>query len=224
MSTFYDNRREMTATYIRLGGPGNKYRLLDDEGAMVDGPTGGFADVEQRFGLDRFGNSVYLGSVKSGDPAPWTTTLNIRPDLLRIVTQLNLGKCPFDLVVLSRCGDISPLNYRAGISYYDGNVTSANFDNPLAQLADGAQADMMYGRDVTFAPILDVWAKLRTADLSGTVSDVAINKIINVDFQKCIGDCFGSESDGANRFWAVTDTDATPGYQSVATARDVCVR
>lgn len=219
MAVLYDNRRESTATYIRLGGAGNKWILFDDEGSAVDGFTGGFADVEHRFGLDKYGNSTYLGAAKTGDPAPFTTTVMVRPDVLRYIQQLKLGRCPFDLVVLQRCGEISPFNYRAGTAVYDGNVTSLTYDQQLAKLQDGAQDDIMLNRDVTFAPILDAWGKLTTADLSSTVSDTAINKVINPDFQKCVGDCFGSASDGENRFWAVTDTDATPGYQAIATAR-----
>lgn len=219
MAVPYKNTRSYTATFIRPGGPGNRYRLLDQDGAAVDAPTGGFADVEQRFGVDAFGRTQYLGAFKSGDPAPITSSLSIRPDVPRMVIQNMLGACPFDLVVLQRCGDLSLLNYEVGLSYYDANVTSGGYDNPIAKLAEGGEDDLMITRDVTLAPIVDTWAKLRHADLTGTVSDFAINKVINVDILKCIGDCFGSESDGTKRFWAVTDRDSTPGYQSIATAR-----
>jgi hypothetical protein len=221
MSVPFQNAREFTATFIRPGGPGNKWRVFDQDGAAVDGPTGGAADVEQRFGLDAFGNTVYLGAFKSGDPAPFTTTISIRPDLPRMYLQNAIGNCPFDLVVLQRCGNLSILNYNVGLEYDDGNVTSTAFDNPIAKFAEGGGAvdDIMRTFDTTFSPTLSTWMKLRHADLSGTVSDFAINKVINVDSVKCVGDCFGSESDGTRRFWAVTDRDSTPGYQSIATAR-----
>ena len=59
--------------------------------------------------------------------------------------------------------------------------------------------------------------KLRHNDISGTVSDAAINKMIAVGLQKCADDC-GEDDTGEEDFWFVTDSDTTPGYQGVGAA------
>lgn len=219
VDNLWHSLRERTMTWYRPGGAGFPWKLLDQGGAMVDAVTGGASDVEQRFGLDARGFSTYLTSAKTGDPAPYTTTLSIRPDISRLVAQMRLGSCPFDMVVLERCADIALLSYQVGLEYYDGNVTSYGFDNPLANLADNADNDIMRTLDTTFAPIQDVWAKLAHLDISKTVSDFAINRVLYVDREHCIGSCYDSASDGEQRWWAVTDKDNTPGYQAIATAK-----
>jgi hypothetical protein len=210
---FWDNLSEHTAVYIRKGGAGNNITLLDELGAMIDAPTGGAADVESRFGLNAKGQRTYLGALKQGDDARITTTASIRVDLARFLNQLRLGRCPFDLYVYSRCGDISPLNYSGGYILYDGYTTNKSFDNPLSQLADNTGQDLMRQLDLSFAPIEDAALHLVHLDITGTVSDFDINKVISVGVAKCSGDCgIVGENDGEQDFWAVTDADTTPGH------------
>lgn len=216
----WDNTSEKTAVYIRKGGPGNPITLLDEGGAMIDAPTGGAADVESRFGLDSRGRRVYLGALKQGDDARITTTGNFRVDLARFLTQLRLGRCPFDLYVYERCGDLSPTNYSGGYILYDGYTTNKSFDNPLTQLADNTGQDLMRALDLSFAPIEDAALKLVHKDITNTVSDFDINKVISVGVPRCSGDCsIVGENDGEQDFWAVTDADNTPGHGGFSAPR-----
>ena len=216
----WSNLSERTATYIRPGGAGNRWTLFDENGAMVDALTGGAADVESRFGLDSKGRRVYLGAIKQGDAARFTTTISARVELSRLVTQMRRGDCPFDLMEIQRCGDLSPLNYTGGILAYDGYTTNKSYDNPLAQLGDNTESDLMRALDLSFAPIEDAAIKLVHKDITNTVSDFDINKIISVGAARCSGDCsiFGS-NDGEQDFWAVTDADTTPGHGGFSAPR-----
>jgi len=209
----WNNLSEQTAAYIRKGGPGNPWTLLDENGAMIDAFTGGSADVESRFGLDSRGRRVYLGALKQGDDARITTTASFRLEISRLLTQMRTGRCPFDIAVLQRCGDISPLNYIGGLIFYDGYTTNRSYDNTLALLPDNAQTDVMRALDLSFAPIEDAALKLLHKDITNTVSDFDINKVISVGVLKCSGDCgVVGENDGEQDFWAVTDADTTPGH------------
>jgi len=216
----WSNLSERTATYIRAGGAGNRWTLFDENGAMVDGPTGGAADVESRFGLDSRGRRTYLGAIKQGDNARFTTTISARIELARLVSQLRKGDCPFDLMEIQRCGDLAVLNYNGGLLFYDGYTTNKSYSDPLAQLADNTEADIMRALDLSFAPIEDVAIKLVHKDITGTVSDFDFNKVISVGVPRCSGDCgvIGS-NDGEQDFWAVTDADTTPGHGGFAAPR-----
>ncbi len=211
--SLWDNRSQMSAAYIRKGGAGNRYTLLDETGAQVDAMTGGAADVESRFGLDAKGNRQYLGSMVQGDAARWTTSAMFRIESSRLIAQLRKSNCPFDLMVIQRCGEIGALNYTWGLLYYDGYTTNISFDNSMTLLADNTQTDLMRQLDLSFAPIEDAALKLVHRDISGTVSDFGYNDIINVGVAHCAGDCGAvGENDGEQEFWAVTDADNTPGH------------
>lgn len=211
---FWDSRREKSGVWIRKGGPGNKWTLADENGAQFDGTAGGSADVNSRFGLDSFGRTTYLGAVVQGDPARITSNMMMRLDVRRLIAQLTLGTCPFDVFLQQRCGDIAPLNYTGGIFLYDGYATDFGEDNPLAQLADNTQPDIMRTMALSFAPTRDPILPLIHKDLSSSWSDFAFNKVISVGVPQCVGDCSSTEDDGAQDFWAVTDQDSTPGYQA----------
>jgi hypothetical protein len=213
----WDNRSQNTATYIRRGGPGNRYTLLDETGAQLDAFTGGAADVESRFGLDAKGNRQYLGAIIQGDAARFTSSTMFRLEQARLLAQLRTGNCPFDLMVIQRCGEIGALNYTWGLLYYDGYTTNKSFDNPLALLAENTAADVMRQLDLSFAPIEDAAIKLVHRDISGTVSDFGYNDIINVGIARCAGDCGAvGENDGEQEFWTITDADSTPGHGGTA--------
>lgn len=217
MTDFYDNRSSRTATYIRPGGPGNKWKLADPNGTMVDAPSGGGVGLESRFGLNSKGQRVYQGAVEQGDPERFETTLQRKLDNDRAIEQIKKLRCRFDIAVYSRCGDIGVQNYKNAIMFYDGGVTSKTYSDPLAQLNEETTADMMYGTDVSFSPIEEIRGKLKHDDITGTVSDFDFNKVISVGFPSCPDNCGVSENDGAQDFWAVTDADSTPGYLSQPT-------
>lgn len=214
MVTLLNNRTENTALFYRPGGPGNAWKLLNEEaGAQLDALTGGAQDVEQRFGMDGYGQRVYIGAIKTGDRQPVTTTISFRPDLDRLVAQLKKGRCPFDVMAQYRCDDPAPTNYKKAILGYDGNVTSFDFDNPLVAFAPDAQgSEVMRQLPTTLSPDIDVLAKISHKDISASVSDIAFNKVISVGRESCVGDCSSVENSGENDFWAVTDQDSTPGH------------
>jgi hypothetical protein len=215
--SFWDNRSEMSATYIRKGGPGNRWKLLDIGGSGVEAMTGGAADVESRFGLDAKGNRQYLGAMVQGDAARFTTSAMFRLESTRLLEQLRKGNCPFDLFVQQRCGEIGALNYTWGLMYYDGYTTNKSTDSALALLVDNAQTNLMRQLDLSLAPIEDAGLKLVHRDISGTVSDFGYNDIINVGIARCAGDCGAvGENDGEQEFWSVTDADNTPGHGGTA--------
>lgn len=218
--TFWNNLSERTAVYIRKGGPGNPITLMDENGAGIEAVTGGAADVESFFGLNSKGQRVYLGARKQGDNARFTTSASFRVDLARLIQQLRLGNCPFDLYILQRCGDLSVLNYNGGLIYYDGYTTNKAFSESMALLADNTETDLMRQLDLSFAPIEDAALKLVHKDISETWSDFDINRIISVGVARCSGDCgVVGENDGEQDFWAVTDADSTPGHGGFSAPR-----
>lgn len=216
----WNNLSEQTIAYIRKGGPGNPWTLLDENGAMIDAFTGGAAEVESRFGLNSRGQRTYLGALKQGDDARITTTASFRLEISRLLNQLRVGRCPFDIMVNQRCGEVSPIAYTGGLILYDGYTTNKSYDNTLALLPDNTQTDVLRALDLSFAPIEDAALKLRHLDITNTVSDFDINKVISVGVQKCSGDCgLIGENDGEQDFWAVTDADSTPGHGGFAAPR-----
>lgn len=218
--SYWNSQSEMSAAYIRKGGPGNRWTLLDENGAQVDAFTGGAAGVESRHGLNAKGQRQYLGAIVQGDKARFDTSAMFRLESARLIQQLRTGNCPFDIFVQQRCGDIGALNYTWGLLYYDGYTTSKSFDATLAQLKDNTNTDPQRQLDLSFAPIEDAALKLVHRDITGTNSDFAINKIISVGIARCAGDCGAvGEDDGEQGYWAVTDADSTPGHGGVASPR-----
>lgn len=217
---YWDNRSQLSAAYIRKGGAGNRWTLLDETGAQVEAMTGGAADVESRFGLNAKGQRTYLGAMVQGDAARYTTSAMFRLESARMLAQLRQGNCLFDLFIQQRCGDIGALNYNWGLVYYDGYTTNKSFDQSMAVLVDNTQTDLMRQLDLSLAPIEDAALKLVHRDISGTVSDFAINDVISVGIERCAGDCGAvGENDGEQEFWAVTDADSTPGHGGAASPR-----
>lgn len=211
---------ERTAVYGRNNGAGNPWTLLDEGGAMLDAFTGGAADVESRFGLNARGQRTYLGALKQGDDARFTSTVSFRLEIARLLNQLRKGRCPMDLMVIQRCGDLSPVNYTGGLILYDGYITNKSYTDTLALLGDNTDPDLMRALDMSFAPIEDAALKLRHLDITNTVSDFDINRIISVGVARCSGDCsVVGENDGEQDFWAVTDADNTPGHGGFSAPR-----
>lgn len=211
-STQWDNRRAFTDTWVQRGGSGNPWQLIDPEGAMVDAFDGGGTDWNAKFGLDNNGRDVFKGFLQGGDPDPLTSTISRRLDNDRLLTIMRLLRCPFNLAVHQRCNSYNLLDYNAVIGGFDGHIASNGFDSPLAQLADGEQSDIMVTNDVTFAPMLLLRKKLLVNDISNQASDFKLNRVISVGYPQCPGNCATSVDDGENSFWAVGNTDSTPGY------------
>lgn len=216
---FVTNGREKTAVYIRPGGPGNRWKLANVGGAEVDAITGGATDVESKFGTNSRGQSVYLGSRKTGNPGRRTTTLRYRPEVAKFLAQQTIKNCPFDVMVQLRCGDITATSYDVAQALYDASTTNVSTSNMLANLAEGTDDDQMIALDLSGAPLFEDFAKLVMLDVSGTVSDFAINQIISVGAQACAGGCSTLDNPGDLEYFAVTDRDNTPGYLSQATPR-----
>ena len=212
MSTQWNNLREFSTTWIQPGGPGNAWKILDIDGAMVDAIEGGGTDYNLQFGLDNNGRNVYKGQLQGGDPDPLTTTLSRRLNWDRLLLIMKALRCPFTLQVNQRCGGYNLLDYYASIGGFDGHTTSNGMDSPLAQLADGEQSDIMFTNDVQFSPYYLLRKKLVINDASNQAADFKFNRVISVGYPKCPGNCSPTVDDGDNSFWAVTNTDSTPGY------------
>lgn len=216
---FVTNGREKTATYVRPGGPGNRWKLANDAGAEVDAITGGATDVESKFGTNVRGQTVYLGSRKTGNPGRRTTTLRYRPEIAKYLAQQALKNCPFDVMVQFRCGDVSATSYDVAQALYDASTTNVSTSSMLANLVEGTDDDQMIALDLSGGPIFEDFVKLVLLDVSGTVSDFAINATLAVGAQACAGGCANADNAGDLDYWAVTDKDSTPGYLSQATPR-----
>ncbi len=217
--TFVTNGREKTAVYVRPGGPGNRWKIANTGGAEVDAITGGAVDVESKFGVNGRGQSVYLGSRKTGNPGRRTTTLRYRPEIAKYLAQQTIKNCPFDVMVQVRCGELSATSYDIAQALYDASTTNVSTSSMLANLAEGTDDDQMIALDLSGAPLFEDFAKLGMIDISAAVSDFAINQIISVGGQACAGGCSTIDNPGDLEYFAVTDRDNTPGYLSQATPR-----
>lgn len=208
---FWRNAASQTVVDVQLyhGGPW----LIYDPNGSLDAPSGGGQSPTSRFGRDSAGNPTYQGFFFTDNPARVTATLSSRLDVARILAEAlevhsldpRFGSCDcddkaFNVRVRRRCGDMRDLNnYDAIIGVIDAVDTSGGFSAALAMM-DETGADVNITASLS-AGLQYVQKKLTHSDVSGSITDVAVNKIRH----KC-----GKE-------WGfVTDSDSTPGYQSIA--------
>lgn len=215
----WNNLRDKVATFLRPGGPGNPWGLADPNGAMVEAPSGGGADVNSRFGVNEWGENIYLSAIRDGDPERYTTTLSTRLDIATALTQFGIFDCPNDVAVYQRCDDFSPINYQLAILYYDGHLTSDGFNESLTNLPENTEADLMITSEISLAPFKMGRKPLAHNDITKQHSDVNFNRVISVGRKSCPGSCGTSVNDGKQDFWAVTNRDNTPGYVGQAVPR-----
>lgn len=211
------NDRAQTALYVRPGGAGNAWKLLDTNG-MMNNPSGGGQGVESIWGTGESGNSEALGTRFTGNPDRITAQVMMPLTAEKFLTQLRDLNCIFDLSWRSRCGDIRDRNdYKESIDLLDSAATSRGYDVNLRQNDTGENQDIKNQVD-TSALTDERLVKLIHLDISGQVSDVAINKVIAVSVPRCAGRC-GDVITGEEEFYCVTDRDSTSGYVGNPTAK-----
>lgn len=202
-----------TVVEIQSGGPGNPILLLDPS-ATVTGPSGGGQDVEDRFVRDfKRGAGAYkrAGVVVSSDPARFTFDLTTRLRISDFIDSLNKRNCEHVLRVRNHCGNIEDVtNYLATLAYHQTFGIGQTFTENLANGTTTTSPDVMVTVNESASEQVPV-KKVQHLNISGTISDFAINKVIAVGVAQCAGSC-GLENDGNQDFWAVTDVDTTPGY------------
>lgn len=208
----WENNRVRTAIESRKGGPGNPWLLLDttDYEGELGTPSGGGRSVESKWGRTANGER-FLGSRITSDLERVTFDVMLRRTSALFLSRL--GNCPVDIRARLRCGDMLPVtNLELAEAYMSSVMTSRA---PSAALAANLTTP---GDDITdnysfSAGVSYRYVPVAHTDITGSVADTQFNKIIAVGLQQCAGDC-GGEITEEQRFFAVTNADTTPGYQS----------
>jgi len=212
----WSNLRERTTVIYQKGGPGNPWQLLSEQGEF-GALSGGGQGVDSRWGRNNRGQSVYISRTITGDPDRTTFPLSARINNNDMRSFRRLLQCAGTAIALERCGELFEFTkFDAGMVAWDSVATSRDTSDMLANAIEGAQADITWTFPMS-AGFQEELVKLRHNDVSGTVSDAAINKMIAVGIQRCADDC-GEDDTGEEDFWFVTDSDSTPGYQGVGAA------
>lgn len=205
-SNYWLNGRQQTALDIRPAGPGNNWQILDTDAGMT-APSGGRQGVDSAWGRAPDGSSRYLGTRFTGNPERWTFDVMARVDninyLLGLLDDLD-GRLQCgcvtntnDVRVRERCGDQRDIQqYTKWWLGLDAASTSSSFDNPLANAMEGDNIEVQQQESLS-AGLAVRGTKLVHNDISGTVSDVALNKTIFV--------C-------SDEWWLTGNADNTPGY------------
>lgn len=202
-----------TAVAIQEGGPGNAILLLRAD-ATVTGPSGGGQSVVSRFTRDyKRGAGAYTraGVVKDSDPEPFTFDVMQRLNHTDFVRVLKKLECEHNLFVREHCGAVEDMtNFNSMLVMAETFGIGGSLSDNIAQgmTAQAVEVNRVVNESASEqVPVI----KVQHLDISGTVSDIALNDIISVGIQQCAGDC-GPTNDGNQDFWAVGDSDATPGY------------
>lgn len=202
---------------VQTGGPGYPWKLLDPS-ATMDGPSGVRSQkVESRYTRgDGAGQYVYLGAVKTANPDRIKVPLSLRLQACIFLDRLD---CPVTLRVRQACSERKTLtDYTEMLVYVDSHPDGGlDYSNPLANGTEDNGADVMEKINYSAGEEIRI-VKVSHLDISGSVSDFAINKVIAVGHRVCQSGC-GAETQEDNDFWAVTDRDSTPGYLSLPTPK-----
>ncbi len=202
---------------VQIGGPGNPWKLLDPS-ATLDGPSGVRSQkVESRYTRgNAAGQYKYLGAVKTANPDRIKVPLSLRLQACDFLQRLD---CPVTLRARQACASRTTLtDYEQSIVYIDSHPDGGlDYSNPLANGTEDNGADVMEKINYSAGEEMRV-VKVAHLDISGTISDFAINKIIGVGLRVCQSGC-GVETTEENDFWAVTDRDSTPGYLTLPTPK-----
>lgn len=210
METWQSNE---TVVEIQRGGPGNPILLLDMS-ATLSGPSGGGQGV-----VDRFTRNIKGGYIRSsvdvdGDPERWTFDLTTRLQVADFLRQLKRERCEHNIRARYHCGvKTDTTNYNAILSYYQTFGIGFSYTENIANGTTAASPDTMTTVNESASEEVRV-RKVKHDDITASVSDFAINDVISIGVEQCTGIC-GVENDGNQDFWAVTDVDTTPGYQSI---------
>jgi hypothetical protein len=211
MAVPWKNGGDNSTVDVQVGGPGNKFQVMDVN-AMLDAPSGGGRASTTLWGRDEKGGLVPRGIVYTGNPDDFSFNLNYP---LTSENELKRLTCPFTIRARQYCapnrtnmtGYVAP----GMIAYYQTRLTSKGYDNGLT-MNDGQATDL----NKTFAlqaTMEETWTPVAHDDISLTTSDVAYNRVIGISAETCAGAC-GQGTTEEDAWLAVTDKDATPSYAS----------
>lgn len=192
--------------------PGETWQILDPN-AEAAAFSGGRQAVASEWGRNSRGEPTFLGTSITGNPERITINVSQRLEIQKALQNalLKLDEVPgcgceddgLQLRIRIRCGDIRDLNnYEIAQVLLDSHSTSQSSANNMANSGlDGS--DQVQSLVEAMSAGLQVWQKpLIHNNIQGTVTDIAINKIV----WRC-----------GDEYWFVTDADSTPGYLSQPT-------
>lgn len=203
------NERFLTIVDFQKGA-GQVWQILDTDGEL-DAPSGGGVSADSKFGRGEDGFIEYKGSSITSNPERFTMTATFRQTVEEYLKALNLARCPINLRVRYKCGDIRDLNnFQAISNYIDAVTTSLAPNDNLANASEQSGSDLMDTLSLT-AGLHTRQTQLEHTDVSKAVVQPDINKVIFIGPKQCYGDC-GEEFDGTEEIAFVTDFDSDPGY------------
>lgn len=216
MPVNYNNGADHTSVDIQAGGPGNPWVVLDANG-MCDATSGGGRDRTTNWGRGETGLQP-RGLNLTSNPHDWTGNASYPLTAKNFLDRQ--AECPFTIRVRTRCGKLSNLvDYGSPgmLEYAEATNNDYTYSDPLAAM-DGTEADVK--RSFAFNASMQILVQpVAHDDLSAKIlADADLNKVINIGFNRCTGDC-GVGTSEEDQFLAVSDRDSTPGYSGNATAR-----
>lgn len=212
MPNKWDSSGDRAVVDIRPGGAGNNYVILDRNGAIDGGPSGGGRDRTELWGRGENGGLGYRGPQFTSNPkqfkVKWTYPLTNENFLKR------LGACPFDLRARQYCapnvtnmtGFVSPgmIGYREVTSTGDGYDNSPAMEDGQAKQVKRTQ-DGQAGLEQDYAPLTHL-------DVSNGTNDIQNNQIIQIGASVCAGACGFPDANEEDSWAWVTAKDSTPTY------------
>lgn len=215
MPNNWDSSGGRAAVDIRPGA-GNNWIILDRNGAIDGGPSGGGRDRTELWGRGDAGGLQYRGPQFTSNPkqfkVKWTYPLT-NENLLK-----RLGKCPFDLRARQYCepnrtnmvGFVSP----GMIAYREVTSTGDGYDNSPA-MSDGQAKEVKRTQDGQGGLEQD-YAPLTHLDVSNGTNDVANTQVIQIGADACAGACGYPDTNEEDSWAWVTAKDSTPVYSGNA--------
>lgn len=203
------NERQLTIVDFQKGA-GTVWEILDVDGE-IDAYSGGGVSVDSKIGRSVDGGEEYKGNSITSNRERVTFTATFRQTVERYLRAKELANCPINIRARFKCGDIRDINnFQAITQLTDSVTTSRGLNDNLANASEQTGNDLMSTLAMS-AGLLEEFTQLAHNDISQTVTDVAINKVIFIGPRQCYGDC-GDQFDGTEEIAFVTDLDAAPGY------------
>lgn len=219
MAEFIRNGREYTIIRIQEGGAGaTNWRVLDIQGEMT-APSGLGQGGDSMWGRSADGSGgAFLGTVRTGNPARMTGQVAFPLTAENYLRALQEQECEYDLRKDNKCDDARVnTNYMQSEAFISTVLDSLGFDVNVSDAMEGVNNFIKQQNNYS-AGLYERWVKVRHNDISGTHSDVAINKVRPLAGKRCAGVC-GIALTGEKQFGVVTDQDASAGYAGNPTAK-----
>lgn len=197
---------------IRPGGAGNNWLILDRNGAIDGGPTGGGRDRTELWGRGDTGGLLYRGPQFTSNPKPFKVKYTYPLTSENFIKRL--GACPFDLRARQYCdpnrtnmaGYVQP----GMIGFRDVTSTGDGYDNSIA-VSDGQAKEIKRLGDGQ-AGLEQDYAPLTHLDISNATNDVSFTAVIQIGANACAGACGYPDSNEEDSWAWVTAKDSTPTY------------